>query len=115
MIAPAGICGILHLLDLSTTLPSGAGVIGFTRHCIRMNRVECRRNRRQLLTLLHQRPPEGAGHSPLSSSLRRGNECWLRADGTTLAIPDGQTISAFSEAGIFINSLVNPIEGGDGF
>src|ERR1035437_4188115 len=39
----------------------------------------------------------------------------VSADGTTLATPDGQTISAFSEAGIFINSLVNPIEGGDGF
>src|ERR1035437_2339409 len=39
----------------------------------------------------------------------------VSADGTTLATPDGQTISAFSEAGIFINSLVNPVEGGDGF
>ena len=39
----------------------------------------------------------------------------VSADGTTLATPDGQTISAFSEAGIFVNSLVNPIEGGDGF
>ena len=48
----------------------------------------------------------------ISDATRFGD---VSADGTTLATPDGQTISAFSEAGIFINSLVNPIEGGDGF
>src|ERR1035437_3515836 len=39
----------------------------------------------------------------------------VSADGTTLATPDGQAIAASSEAGIFINSLVNPTEGGEGF
>src|ERR1035437_5037109 len=71
MIAPAGVGGIFHHTHIAFSHSRSTLSIRFARHCIAMNRVECRRNRRQLLTLLHQRPPEGAGH--LARSARRAS------------------------------------------
>src|ERR1035437_1331443 len=71
MITPAGISGILHHTHIAFPNRSGTLPVGFTRHRIAMNRVERRRNLRQLFTLLHERPPEGAGH--LARSARRAS------------------------------------------
>src|SRR3990167_4916255 len=36
-------------------------------------------------------------------------------DGKTLFTPERQSFGRNSEAGIFVESLINPVEGGDGF
>src|ERR1035437_7765254 len=69
MIAPTWVRRILHYTNIAFSDRSSTLSVGFTRHCIALNRVECRRNLRQLFTLFHERPPEGADHLARSVSM----------------------------------------------